>query len=492
MRRALLVANGAFEDSRIAPLASPVRDVERLAAVLRRADIGPYEVTLCLNLPLSELRVAVQRFFDAARYEDLVLLLLSSHGIKDRVGKLHFAARDTRFDALQATALDARFVWERIDESEARRSILLLDTCYSGAFAHAAGSKGVGEEVTRGDFGDDQSSGKVVITASTAVQRAFERTVAGSMQSSFTRHVTEGLASGRADLDRSGDITVDELYHYVRSAIRAEQAEVPAAALQTPQRWYFGLDGSVPIAKRAPGPAGAVADEALAAATGTEITAPDAPVESPARGPLHAVVRLLRSAPRGPIAPGTFSLAALLLVGLLFARDAGRREAADEGAGIQPATDREETPLSGVVQPPSAAPIGIAPSGADARAAEFSQTAADASRAGMAQVNPVAYAARPLFAKKINVLCTGDRCSEAKILAERLSAEDAFAEVHELLPGQLPGPSSIAYAPGSRAAAEAAERLLQHMDQGSQATLGPASLAAGTDVVIRLAEPTGR
>ena len=43
-------------------------------------------------------------------------------------------ARDTERDLLEATAISADFVSERMSQSRSRRIVLMLDCCYSGAF----------------------------------------------------------------------------------------------------------------------------------------------------------------------------------------------------------------------------------------------------------------------------------------------------------------------------------------------------------------------
>lgn len=249
MRRALLIGNGTFEDERITPLKSPVSDLTELGHLLARPEVGGYDVQIHFDSTSGALRRAVQMFFDKAAPSDFLFVMVSGHGIKDSDGKLHFASRDSDFDAINATSLEARFLHERMDRSAAAQKVLFLDTCYSGAFAKDYISKGVPQRVTRDEFGDDQSRGKVVITASTAIQIALESTVGASSKSRFTRHLIEGIATGKADSGGQGKVTVDDLYDYICEALHAERANTPTAPQQNPQRWYFGLQGSVWLAR---------------------------------------------------------------------------------------------------------------------------------------------------------------------------------------------------------------------------------------------------
>lgn len=242
-RRALIVANGTFTDSRIAHLGSPAADADRLHDLLRREDVGGYSVTVCKDADLLATRRHIQDFFDRSEYGDLVLMLISGHGIKDRNGRLHFAVRDTELAALRATSLDAQFVIDCLDESAASKKLLFIDTCYSGAFAGALSeTKAAGPAVTRDDFGNDENVGKAIITASTSIQFAREVMVADGKQSVFTRHLIEGIRTGDADVKRVGQISLDDVYQYVCAQLKSDRAD------QTPQPYYFGIDGSTILA----------------------------------------------------------------------------------------------------------------------------------------------------------------------------------------------------------------------------------------------------
>ena len=70
-----------------------------------------------------------------------MLLYFSCHGIKDEDGQLYFAATNTRRKLLDATAISAHFENRVMFRSRSRKQLLLLDCCYSGAFAKE--SKGV-------------------------------------------------------------------------------------------------------------------------------------------------------------------------------------------------------------------------------------------------------------------------------------------------------------------------------------------------------------
>lgn len=240
-RRALILANGTFADAGIPPLMSPVTDGGRLRDLLSRADVGGFEVDFHADASSIETRIAVQRFFASAGHDDLTVVLISGHGLKDRNGKLYFATSDTQKELLSATALPSNFVIEQMDESQSRQKVLFIDTCYSGAFTKGMTYKSGAQTITNDDFEMGDTSGRAIITASSAVEVANENDVDGATQSVFTRHLIEGIETGKADRDGHGSISLDELFFYVKENLKRD------APGQTPQPFFQGLTGKEKI-----------------------------------------------------------------------------------------------------------------------------------------------------------------------------------------------------------------------------------------------------
>lgn len=242
--RALIIANGDFADSRIPPLKSPVTDAQRLQSLLSRDDVGPYAVELCANLDSYVLRQTVERFFKDAEFDDRQLLFFSGHGFKHGAdGRLYFGTHDTAKEQLRSTSLAARFVFEEASTSIAQQTIIFIDSCYSGAFVKGQMLKASDHVIARDDFDVDGAHGMAVITASSSVQTASEIAVGDYVQSVFTRHLIEGIETGQADREQSGRINLDGLMRYVRTNMRKD---VPN---QEPMPHFFGLDGSIEVAR---------------------------------------------------------------------------------------------------------------------------------------------------------------------------------------------------------------------------------------------------
>ena len=249
LRLALVVATATYTaDPGLRQLRAPARDAADLAQVLADPGIGGFAVTTVIDQPAQQIRLAVEDFLDGRGTGDLLLVYLSCHGLLDARRRLYFAATDTRKDRLGATGVEAAWVLDQLEHCRARRQVLILDSCFSGAFAH--GAKGEADLDLRDRF-LGQGRGRVVLTASTATEYSFEgdptdaAVPAGSV---FTAALVQGLRTGAADTDHDGHVSVDDAYAYVFDQVQA------AGAAQTPQRWLYGAEGQILLARSPAGP----------------------------------------------------------------------------------------------------------------------------------------------------------------------------------------------------------------------------------------------
>ncbi|MEV4582629.1 caspase family protein [Nonomuraea jabiensis] len=245
-RLALIVASDEFGDPGLRRLRAPAFDAEALARVLGDEAIGGFDVRTMLNESTADVNEAVEEFFADCHPDDLLLLHFSGHGVKDDNGELYFATPSTKLNRLGATAVSAEFVNRRMGRSRSRRIVLLLDCCYAGAFARGALPRAGTDVHVEEQFG---GRGRVVITASNALEYAFDGTDLADAQettspSVFTRALVEGLETGEADQDQDGYVGIHELYDFVYDKVRAVTPK------QTPGKWTFDVQGDLIIARR--------------------------------------------------------------------------------------------------------------------------------------------------------------------------------------------------------------------------------------------------
>lgn len=236
-RKALIIANDRYDHEGLRQLLSPVADAEALGRVLGDADVGGFEVRVVHNEPAHVMGAHVEDLFSEAKPDDVLLVHLSCHGLKSESGELYFAASNTRPNRLGSTALSADFVQRCMRASRSRSIVLLLDCCYGGAFSQGVAVRATGDVNVLDAFPGGRlggGRGRAVISASSSMEYAFEgdrlADEQGRSPSVFTTALVEGLASGDADRDEDGWVSLNELYEYVFDRVQERNPH------QTPSR----------------------------------------------------------------------------------------------------------------------------------------------------------------------------------------------------------------------------------------------------------------
>ncbi|MDJ0707088.1 MAG: SUMF1/EgtB/PvdO family nonheme iron enzyme [Leptolyngbyaceae cyanobacterium MO_188.B28] len=215
---ALLIGVGEYGESLENLNASP-KDAEALAEVLQNPKMGGFEVETLLNPNRNDLAVRLEVWFADRKADDTCVVFFSGHGLKDDRRDLYFAARDTRKkkgSLLTSTAVAARNIYNWMNRCKAKRQVMILDCCFSGAF---------GDVIPKDDGMVDlqgqliaQAEGRVVLTSTNSVDYSFEQK--DSELSVYTRYLTEGIRTGAADLDGDRKISVDELHRYAKDKVQ--------------------------------------------------------------------------------------------------------------------------------------------------------------------------------------------------------------------------------------------------------------------------------
>jgi Caspase domain len=267
-RLALVVATTRYADTTLRQLRAPARDAADLRDLLADPKVGGFAVTSVVDGTAQRVRLALEEFLAGREPDDLLLVYLSCHGLVDLRRRLYFAATDTLKDRLASTGVEAQWLLEQLEDCRARRQVVLLDCCFSGAFAHRAKAD---TDLGLGERFHGQGRGRVVLTASRASEYSFEgEPVPGSAMpgSVFTSALVAGIRTGAADGDNDGYISVDDAYGYAFDHIRA------AGAQQTPQRWLFGAEGTILLARSPAGVTVTPADLPTALRTGLDSSLP--------------------------------------------------------------------------------------------------------------------------------------------------------------------------------------------------------------------------
>ncbi|WP_392407414.1 caspase domain-containing protein [Chlorogloeopsis fritschii] len=215
---ALLIAVSEYEHG-LPSLPGSKKDIQEMERVLRDRNMGEFDdVKPLLNPDLVTMQIEIERLFAEGRQkDDLVLLYFSGHGIRDEHDNLYFATRNTRQnqqrDVLTATAVPAQTIQGFMNRSPSKRQVLILDCCFSGAFAKGLSATGRGLNSVPIQIATLLGGeGRAVLTSSTETQESFEEGSVGI----YTRFIVEGIETGAADTDKNGIITVEELHEYAK------------------------------------------------------------------------------------------------------------------------------------------------------------------------------------------------------------------------------------------------------------------------------------
>jgi uncharacterized caspase-like protein len=245
-RSALIVATSDYKDTRLPALPGPAEDATALRAVLSNPAIGGFDVRVALNSRVETLRRTLETFFADRARDDLLLVHFSGHGLKDDDGQLFLTGTDTRLDRLLSTGIDAAWLNRLISRCRAETIGLFLDCCFAGAFTSGLTRRAAGDSAGVKDV--FQARGLVVITASDAMQYAFE----GGRQigeppapSPFTKALVDGLLTGAADRNEDGEVSINELFDFV------EERVYEISPSQTPTKTAFNQVGDWVIARSA-------------------------------------------------------------------------------------------------------------------------------------------------------------------------------------------------------------------------------------------------
>ncbi|MBB2947447.1 putative caspase-like protein [Actinoplanes lutulentus] len=232
------MATSRYQDAGLPRLRAAATDAAGLAEVLGDPVLGAFAGTVVENGSHAQISRSIDDFLSARRSVEVALIYLSGHGLLDDAGRLYFAAEDTQRDRPLSTAISWNWLTDVLDRCRATRQILILDTCYSGAAGRAKAGQDVPAAALLG------GRGRVVLTASSATQMAFEgERDDGSI---FTSALLDGLRDGAADRLGRGYVTVREAYDHARDLMLGRKV------VQTPQINVYRGEGEIVLSRTRP------------------------------------------------------------------------------------------------------------------------------------------------------------------------------------------------------------------------------------------------
>ena len=215
-KKALLIGVSQYEAG-LPPLAAAPKDVAAMLRVLQNPELGAFDdVKTLIDPDLEAMQTAIDLLFQGCQKGDLGLLYFSGHGITDDSDRLYLATRRTSKDTFRSTAVSASFIHNIMrDRGYQRQHVLILDCCYSGAFAEGWLAKSADINLKP----QLEVEGSVVLTSSTSTQKSYEDKE-GEL-SLYTNYIVQGIESGAAESDGDGMISADELHEYAKRHVQS-------------------------------------------------------------------------------------------------------------------------------------------------------------------------------------------------------------------------------------------------------------------------------
>ncbi|HAJ59449.1 MAG TPA: sulfatase-modifying factor protein, partial [Cyanobacteria bacterium UBA8543] len=247
---ALLIGVSEYEPG-FNSLPAAVKDVEAMHRVLVHPDMGGFaeaDITVLKNPQKYEMENAIYELFANRKKDDLLLLYFSGHGITDQLGQFYLATRSTRKDQakqlIDVTAVAASLLHQKMSNSRCDQQIVILDCCFSGAFAKGMNAKSDGTVNIQTQLG---GKGRAVLASSTSTQYSFEHKDSGF--SIYTNYLVEGIQQGKADGDSDGWISVDELHEYASDRVKTYCLDCDIDPPMTPEIYAVKEGYKIHIAK---------------------------------------------------------------------------------------------------------------------------------------------------------------------------------------------------------------------------------------------------
>ncbi|MDM9381143.1 EAL domain-containing protein [Chlorogloeopsis sp. ULAP01] len=226
---ALLIGVSEYDEPSLNPLPGAIQDIKAMQRVLQHPDMGGFaeaDITVLENPQRQAMEEAIEKLFSNCYKDDLVLLYFSGHGIKDDSGRLFLATslthKNGNGELIKTSATAASTIHDVMENSRSRRQVIILDCCFSGAFAEGMKAKDNGSLDIKNQLVETKKplevEGRAVLTSSTATQYSFEQK--GEGFSIYTHYLVEGIETGTADTDNDGMISVNELHEYARKRVQ--------------------------------------------------------------------------------------------------------------------------------------------------------------------------------------------------------------------------------------------------------------------------------
>jgi len=213
--KVLVIGVGEYNDTSVIQLQGAVKDAEAFSEIIGRTVDNP-SIELIENPTLTSLKVNILEWARNSEPRDTLILYYSGHGYSiDNDTYLIPSDINTRY--IEETAYNFTTGLKSISaDIRAKDVLIIIDACYSGSLVSgerpltdAKIKEGTIEEIAK-------DKGYVFLLSSKSNETSKERPEGGGQ---FTYYLLKGI-EGEANTDNDEEITVSEVYDYLREEVR--------------------------------------------------------------------------------------------------------------------------------------------------------------------------------------------------------------------------------------------------------------------------------
>lgn len=198
-----------------------VPDAEAIAGGFQKQKSGLYRNVHISQLNDGEvtkenLASAFSRLSQSIRADDVFVFFVSGHGTTYDDGDYYYLPADFRYtskDSIPDGGISKNDLLANLSKIKAGKTLVMLDTCNSGAFLSDFGQRGLSEKTAIDRL--TRATGHATLAASSDTQAAMEGYNGHGV---FTYVLLEGI-SGAADSDGDGYVTLNELSAFVEKEV---------------------------------------------------------------------------------------------------------------------------------------------------------------------------------------------------------------------------------------------------------------------------------
>jgi hypothetical protein len=231
-RLGLLIETTGYRDLQL-PAApdGATAQLHALAEVLQSPEIGGFSLSVLIDPTVEAARSAIINLVAGREPDDLVLVYVFGHCIRQTDGRLFLALRETNRSDLEGTALTAAFVQQQLQETVAKKQIIILD----GRLGSIASTEALADRDSPLDLGSnfylpDRDQAILAVSDFLSFCLVGEHYIAiRSAQSLLAESIVRGLRNGVAGEKGDRQVTVNGLLSYLNKGVEpSRRDELPA------------------------------------------------------------------------------------------------------------------------------------------------------------------------------------------------------------------------------------------------------------------------